>query len=74
MKTTTLLAFALIALGIVTFGYYGVVTYTTQDKVIDLGPLQVTAEKTHTVPIAPIAGSIVLVTGMVLLVAGNKKE
>lgn len=72
MKTTTLFAVILIALGVVAFGYQGI-TYTTSEKVVDIGPLQVTEEKTKTFPLPPIVGAIALVGGIVLLVVGNKK-
>ncbi len=72
MKTTTLFAVILIALGVVAFAYQGI-TYTTSEKVVDIGPLQVTEEKTKTFPLPPIVGAIALVGGIVLLVVGNKK-
>lgn len=73
MKTTTIFAFLLIAIGFVAFAYQGF-TYTTTEKVVDLGPLQVTAEKTRSLPIPPIVGAIAIVGGIVLLVAGNRKN
>ncbi len=73
MRTTTLLAIILIAIGIVAFGYQGI-TYTTREKVVNLGPLQMTAEKTRTLPLPPIVGAIALVGGIVLLVMGRKKD
>ncbi len=72
MKTNTLLGIILIVVGIVAFAYQGI-TYTTREKVVDLGPLQVTAEKTKTLPLPPIVGGISLVGGIVLLVVGKKK-
>ncbi|RJQ23057.1 MAG: DUF3185 domain-containing protein [Nitrospiraceae bacterium] len=72
MKTNTLLGIILIVIGVAAFAYQGI-TYTTREKVVDLGPLQVTAEKTKTLPLPPIAGGIALVGGIVLLVMGNKK-
>jgi len=72
MKTNTLLGIILIVVGIVAFGYQSI-TYTTREKVVDLGPLQVTSEKTKTVPLPPILGGIALVGGIVLLVMGNRK-
>ena len=62
----------LIAIGIVAFAYQGI-TYTTREKVVDLGPIQVSADKTRTLPLPPIVGGIALVGGIVLLVMGNKK-
>ncbi len=72
MKTYTLTGIILIVIGIVAFAYQGI-TYTTREKVVDLGPIQVTADKTKTLPLPPIAGAIALVGGIVLLVMGNKK-
>ena len=72
MKTNTLLGIILIVVGIVAFAYQGI-TYTTREKVVDLGPLQVTAEKTKTLPLPPLVGAVALVSGIVLLVMGNKK-
>ena len=72
MKTYTLLGIILIVVGIVAFAYQGI-TYTTREKVIDLGPMHMTAERTRTLPLPPIVGAIALVGGIVLLVAGSKK-
>ena len=72
MKTNTLIAIILIAIGIVAFAYQGI-TYTTREKVVDLGPIQMTAEKTKTLPLPPLVGAVALVGGIVLLVIGNKK-
>lgn len=72
MKTNSLIGIILIVIGIVAFAYQGI-TYTTREKVVDLGPIQVTADKTKTLPLPPIVGGIALVGGIVLLVLGNKK-
>lgn len=73
MRPKILIAVILIALGIVAFVYQGI-TYTTREKVVDFGPIQVTAEKTKTLPFLPILGAIALVGGIVLLVMGNRKR
>jgi uncharacterized membrane protein len=72
MKTYTLIGIILIVIGIVALAYQGI-TYTTREKVVDIGPIQMTAEKTKTLPLPPIVGGIALVGGIVLLVMGNKK-
>ena len=72
MKPTILIAIMLIALGIIAFGYEGF-NYTTREKVVDIGPLEVTTEKTRTLPLPPIVGAIALIGGIVLLVVGSKK-
>ncbi|MDG4475554.1 DUF3185 domain-containing protein [Thiovibrio frasassiensis] len=71
MKTNTVLAITLIAIGILALTYQGI-TYTTEEKVVDLGPIQMTAEKTKTLPLPPIVGAVTLVAGIVLLVRGGK--
>jgi len=73
MKTYTLIGIILIVIGIIAFTYQGI-TYTTREKVIDIGPIQMTADKTKTIPLPPIVGGIALVGGIVLLVVGGKKD
>jgi uncharacterized membrane protein HdeD (DUF308 family) len=73
MRTTTLLGIILIAVGIMAFAYQGI-TYTTREKVVDVGPLHMTAERTRTIPLTPIVGALALVGGIALLVTGSKKS
>jgi len=72
MKTKTLLAVILIAVGIMAFAYQGI-TYTIPEKTVDLGPVHVITDRTRTIPLPPIVGAIALVSGIVLLVMGTKK-
>ena len=66
------LGIILIALGL--FGLaWGGFTYTTSEKVVDIGPIHATRDKTHNVPLPPIAGAVALIGGIVLLVAGRKE-
>jgi len=73
VKTNTLIGIILIVIGVIAFGYQGI-NYTSREKVIDMGPIQVTADRTKTLPLPPIVGGIALVGGIVLLVMGNKKR
>ena len=72
MTPKTLVAIVLIALGIAAFAYEGF-TYTSPGKTIDVGPVHVTTEKTHHIPLPPIAGAIALVAGLALLVVDGKR-
>jgi uncharacterized membrane protein len=72
MKTYTLIGIILIVIGIVALAYQGI-TYTTREKVVDIGPIQMTAEKTKTLPLPPFVGAVALVGGIVLLVMGSRK-
>ncbi|MCJ8208841.1 hypothetical protein MUY27_03920 [Mucilaginibacter sp. RS28] len=47
-------------------------TYTKKEKVIDAGPLQVSAEKEKTINWPPYAGGILVIGGIVLLLTGKK--
>ena len=73
MKSTGLVGVVLIIIGIISL-VYGGFTYTKREKVLDLGPIQATAEKKETVPFPPILGGICLVGGIVLVVAGGRKS
>ena len=61
----------LIVLGLVGLAWGGF-TYTTHEKVLDIGPIHATRDKDHTVPLPPIAGALALVGGIVLLLSDRK--
>ena len=74
MNTTKLLAILLLlALGIIAFAYQGI-GYKTQENVVDLGPIHVTTEKSHTLPLPPIVGALALLGGIALLIGDSKKS
>ena len=50
---------------------WGGFTYTTREKVVDIGPIHATRDETHHVPLPPVAGALALVGGVVLLLAGK---
>lgn len=62
----------LIALGLLGLAWGGF-TYTTREKVIDIGPIHATREEKHNVPLPPIVGALALIGGIVLLVARRKE-
>jgi hypothetical protein len=72
LNTAKLLAVALIVIEIIAFAYQGI-SYTSRDSVVDLGPLHVTAERSHTLPLPPILGAIALAGGMALLFMNGQK-
>jgi len=53
---------------------YGGFTFTTKEKVIDIGPIEATRDKKHTLPLPPIAGAVALVGGIVLIVTSGKEK
>ena len=60
-----------IGIALVVFGIlalvYGGFKYTTREKVLEIGTMQVTAPKEKTVPIAPIIGLAALVGGLAMV-------
>jgi hypothetical protein len=73
MKPAMLIGIILIALSVLSFAYQGI-PYKTREKVIDIGPIEATAEKNKSIPLPPIFGGIALVGGIVLLIAGTRQH
>ena len=63
----------LIVLGLVALAYGGI-SYTRREKVVDIGPIEATAERRHTVPLPPVLGGLALAGGVVLLIYGAKTK
>lgn len=73
MSSTTWIGIILIVLGALALAYQGI-TYTSREKIIDIGPVQATADKEKTIPLPPIVGGLALIGGVVLVVAGTRKS
>ena len=73
MKPAGIVGIILIAIGIVALAWGGI-TYTKREKVIDAGPLQVSADREKTIPFPPVLGGICLVGGIVLVIVGNRQS
>lgn len=72
MKAVTIVGVILIVLGVVALAYQGI-TYTTSEKVVDLGPLKVEAKREKTIPLPPLLGGLALVGGIVLVIVGARR-
>lgn len=73
MKPVMLVGIALIILGVLALVYQGI-TYTTREKVIDVGPLQASVDKKKSIPLPPIVGVVALAGGVVLVIVGGRKS
>jgi hypothetical protein len=71
MKPIVLLGIALIVLGVIALAYQGV-SYTTREKIIDVGPFKATVERQKTIPLSPVLGGVALAAGIVLLIVGKR--
>ncbi len=52
---------------------YGGFTYTSQKKVVDIGPMQINRTEKHTLPVPPILGMVAIAGGAALIYFGVKK-
>jgi hypothetical protein len=73
VKPATLAGIALIVLGALALAYQGI-TYTTREKVVDIGPLKITADKEKTIPLPPVLGALALAGGIVLVIVGTRRS
>lgn len=62
----------LICIGLLTLAL-PYVTFTKQEKVIDIGPLEAVAEKKERIPVSPVIGAVILVAGAGIVIASIKK-
>ena len=61
----------LIVLGIVALAMGGI-RYTTREKVLDIGPIEATADEHHEIPLSPIVGIAAVAGGIGLVMAGSR--
>ena len=73
MKPIMLIGLALIVFGIGALAYQGI-TYTTREKIIDLGPIEATADTKKTIPLSPIVGGLAIACGVGVVIIGRKKS
>ena len=62
----------LIVIGVISLAIGGI-SYTTREKVLDIGPIEATAERHKRIPLPPLLGGIALAGGIVLMIAGRKR-
>lgn len=73
MKPITLAGILLVILGALALAYQGI-SYTRQERIIDVGPIHATAETHKRIPLPPILGGLMLVGGVSLLVMGARQK
>lgn len=68
----TLIGAVLIVIGLIGL-IWGGFSFTREETVLDVGPIEATAEQRETIPIGPVVGGIALVGGIVLVATGRRK-
>ena len=67
-----IIAIVPITIGVILLAYEGI-TYTTREKILEVGPLRATAEKEKTIRLPSILGGLALAGGVVLLVVAARR-
>lgn len=73
MAPVRIVGLILVILGIVGL-VWGGISWTREETVIDIGPIQAEAETRETIPVPPVVGGIALVAGLVLLVVPARRR
>ena len=73
MKNTLIPGIVLILIGAAVLAY-GHFSYQTRDTVLEIGAIKATAERTHTVPVPPILGWVLIGGGACVLVFSARSK
>lgn len=72
MKLASIVGIALVVIGVIALAFGGI-NYTREEKVIDIGPIEATAERRERIPLPPILGGVALVGGIALIAVGTRR-
>jgi uncharacterized membrane protein YidH (DUF202 family) len=72
MKPAAIVGVLLIIIGIAGLAFGGF-SFTRKEKVVDLGPIQSTADKKESLPVPPLLGALAIVGGVVLLASSARR-
>lgn len=73
MRVGTLVGVVLIVLGVIGLALGGF-SFTHKEKVVDLGPIEATADKKENVAIPPVIGTVAIVAGVLLVGATSRRR
>ena len=72
MKPAVIIGALLIIVGIAGLAFGGF-SFTRKEKVLDLGPIEASADKKESLPVPPILGALAIVGGVVLLATSSRR-
>jgi hypothetical protein len=72
VNSAKLVGILLIVLGIGALVYQGF-SYTSDETILDIGPIEATATTTKTIPISPVVGFIAVIAGVSVVVLTGRR-
>jgi hypothetical protein len=72
MSGLRMLAIVLIVAGVIAV-FVPAINFSTREEVLDVGPVEVTREERHSIPLSPLLGGAAIVIGIGLLVTGKRR-
>ena len=72
MSAARIAGVILIVIGLIGL-IWGGISWTEEETLVDIGPIEARAEEERSIPITPIVGGIALVAGIVLLVVPSRR-
>jgi hypothetical protein len=73
MKTISIVGIILIVLGIAALAFQSI-TFTADEKVAEVGPIEVTKESKRTIPVPPLLGALALAGGVLMIIVASRKS
>ena len=73
MKPLSIVGVVLIVLGVIALAYGGL-SYTSNDTIVDAGPIKISADRKHGIGVPPIAGGLAIAAGIAIVVLGRKRS
>jgi hypothetical protein len=72
MKAPGVIGILLIILGVAGLAFGGL-SFTHKKKVLDLGPIEASADKKESLPVPPLLGALAVVGGIVLVASSARR-
>jgi uncharacterized membrane protein HdeD (DUF308 family) len=72
MKPAVVVGILLLIVGIAGLAFGGF-SFTRKEKVLDVGPIEASADKKESLPVPPILGALAIVGGVVLLASSARR-
>ena len=72
MKPVVIIGIIFVLLGVVALSYRSI-TYTSEEKIAEIGPFKATAEREKSIPLPPLLGGLALAAGAIMIAVGYRK-